>query len=292
MFIKYQHLERRFDIGETQGILDSEYVILQPKLDGSNCSMWCENGQIHIASRNNELSYQKDNAGCYNTLINDENIKDYFRRNPDVRLYGEWVVPHKIKYREDAYRKFYVFDIVLPDGEFLSGYSYLIGLILVPYLVVDSKELAEAITNGTVFEKYKELGNFLIDSDTPAGEGLVIKNYNWKNKHGRQTWVKLINDEVFRNGQKIRKPQIPIDAARECEFLNTVSDHVFHKEYHKIEDFENKDIGTYIRNCQTEVFDDYVKDHIEKEGIADWKHKPFNNLVAKRALEFLKQIQK
>jgi hypothetical protein len=156
-----------------------------------------------------------------------------------------------------------------------------------PYLIVKSSELKEAINNGTVFEKYKDLGNFLIDSDIAAYEGLVIKNYNWKNQHGRQTWVKVINDEVFK-GNKPKKEYKPIDATREQDFLNTISDHIFVKEYHKIPDFENKNIGTYIKNCQDEIFTDYLKDHLEKEAITDWKHKPFNNLVAKRALEFLK----
>lgn len=286
MFVKYQHIERRFDLSKTRGILDSGTVILQPKLDGSNCSMWFEDGEIHIASRNNELSYQKDNQGCYNTLINDPRYKSFFEKYPEITLYGEWLVKHKIKYRDDAYGKFYIFDMMINNQLF---WDYKItNLDHVPSQIIAAQDLTEHIQNGTVFEHYQELGNFLIDSDVPGYEGLVIKNYSdWRNSFGLQTWVKLINDEVFRNGQRVRKIRTPVVCTRETEFLNTVDQHVFSKEYHKIVDFQNKDIGTYIRNCQNEIFEDYIKDHIEKENITDWNHKAANNLIANIAIKYL-----
>lgn len=291
MFVKYQHIERRFDLSQTRGILDSGTVLLQPKLDGSNCSMWFEDGEIHIASRNNELSYRKDNYGCYNTLINDPRYKLFFEKYPNVTLYGEWLVSHKIKYKEDAYRKFYVFDMMINEGQFFWDGSIVTDLDYVPSQIIASQSLTEHIQNGTVFEHYQELGNFLIDSEVPAYEGLVVKNYTWRNNFGKQNWVKLINDEVFRNGTKVRKIHVPIICSRETEFLATVDQHVFSKEYHKIIDFQNKDIGTYIRNCQNEVFEDYIKDHIEKEGIVDWNHKAINNLIANMAIKHLTDIR-
>ncbi len=70
-----------------------------------------------------------------------------------------------------------------------------------------------------------------------------------------------------------------------------INDHVFEKEYHKIDNFQNKDIGDYLRNCQNEILEDYLKHYLEAEKIIDWKHKSFNNLIAKRALDFLKTKQ-
>jgi hypothetical protein len=289
MFVKYQHVERRFDLSKTRGILDSGSVILQPKLDGSNCSMWFEDGEIHIASRNNELSYQKDNHGCYNTLINDPRYKAFFEKYPEITLYGEWLVKHKIKYRDDAYGKFYIFDMMNDEKLFYDlCILHEFDLDYVPVTWLITQKLTQSIENGTVFEDYKDIGNFLIDSDVPAYEGLVVKNYSdWRNSFGLQTWVKLINDEVFRNGTRVRKIRVPTVCARETEFLNTVDQHVFSKEYHKIENFENKHIGTYIRNCQNEIFEDYIKDHIEKEGITDWNHKATNNFIANMAIKYL-----
>lgn len=296
MFIKYQHVERRFDLSKTRGILDSGTIYLQPKLDGSNCSMWFEDGQIHIASRNNELSYHLDNAGCYNTLINDHRYKAFFEKYPDIILYGEWLVQHKIKYREDAYRKFYIFDIMKKDDNSLFYDLCLLAefnLNYIPIEVISSEDLTQAIQDNTIFEKYKQLGNFLIDSEVPAYEGLVVKNYSpWRNSFGLQTWVKLINDEVYRNGTKVRKIKAPVICTRETEFLATIDEHVFHKEYHKIVDFENKHIGIYIKNCQNEIFEDYIKDHIEKECITDWNHKAINNLIANKAIQFLENTDK
>ena len=40
------------------------------------------------------------------------NIEAFLIEYPYLRLYGESLVPHSIKdYREDAWRKFYVFDV-------------------------------------------------------------------------------------------------------------------------------------------------------------------------------------
>ena len=55
MFKKYQHIERAgSDL--VDHILDDNYVIIQPKLDGANPSVWFDNNwNIHCGSRNKEL---------------------------------------------------------------------------------------------------------------------------------------------------------------------------------------------------------------------------------------------
>ncbi len=36
---------------------------------------------------------------------------------------------------------------------------------------------------------------FLIEDGKGVGEGVVIKNYEYKNKYGRQTWAKIVTSE-------------------------------------------------------------------------------------------------
>ena len=110
-FESYQHI-CKFNSVDVENIeLGVCYVF--PKLDGTNCSVWFEDGEIKVGSRNRELSIINDNAGSCNALIRDARLQKFFEKYPDLRLYGEWLIPHTIKgYRDDAWRKFYVFDVV------------------------------------------------------------------------------------------------------------------------------------------------------------------------------------
>ena len=113
-FQKYQHIER-FGTEEVERIGIGEYYVF-PKIDGTNSSVWLEDGEIKAGSRNRELTLDKDNAGFYNAIINDNRIKSYLEANPTHRLYGEWLVPHSLKtYRDDAWRRFYVFDVYVGE---------------------------------------------------------------------------------------------------------------------------------------------------------------------------------
>ena len=62
-FKKYMHIER-FGTDEVQGIeLGDCYVF--PKLDGTNASLWSEDGKIQAGSRKRHLSIDADNAGFF-----------------------------------------------------------------------------------------------------------------------------------------------------------------------------------------------------------------------------------
>ena len=44
---------------------------------------------------------------------------------PRCRLAGEWLVPHTLKtYKDDSWRKFYIFDVVLHNGTHLPYDTY------------------------------------------------------------------------------------------------------------------------------------------------------------------------
>lgn len=112
MFKKYQHLERFGNTEVSQIELGECYVF--PKIDGTNASVWITDGVIMAGSRTRELSIESDNAGFYAWVIEQDNIKRYLNQNPTHRLFGEWLVPHSLKtYRQNAWRKFYVFDVAI-----------------------------------------------------------------------------------------------------------------------------------------------------------------------------------
>lgn len=117
-FRRFEHLTR---LEEDD---DLSEVMVFPKLDGTNASVWSGG----CGSRNRLLSLESDNAG-FCAWVNGgmggvAGRREWLDAHPDIILYGEWLVPHTIKdYREDAWRRFYVFDVFRRDVGSLSWSS-------------------------------------------------------------------------------------------------------------------------------------------------------------------------
>ena len=86
MFIKYQHVER-FGTDEVENI-ELGICHVFPKIDGTNGSVWLEDGQIKTGSRNRELSLESDNAGFDAAIQADRRILSYLSRHPEHRIMG------------------------------------------------------------------------------------------------------------------------------------------------------------------------------------------------------------
>lgn len=198
-FKKYMHIEK-FGNSEVENIeIGTCYVF--PKIDGTNASVWYKKNEKEphefcAGSRNRQLSIDNDNAGFFNWVVNQENIKKFLVDFPKLRLYGEWLVPHSLKtYRDDAWRNFYVFDVVNEYGKYLPYDEY---KVLLDGYNIDYIPPIKIIKNGSyedfVFQMNNN-NNFLIEDGKGMGEGVVLKNYEYTNKYGRTVWAKLITSE-------------------------------------------------------------------------------------------------
>jgi len=195
-FHEYQHLER-FGSEEVQ---DIEYgtCYIFPKIDGTNSSVWLNDGEVECGSRKRKLSAGSDNAGFFAFASEDPKIKEYLTKHPNHRLYGEWLVPHSLKtYRHAAWKKFYIFDVIedtLEDYRYLPYNEYQplleeIGLEYIPPICIIKNPTYE-----TLLEQTKK-NNYLIEDGKGEGEGIVIKRYDYNNKYGRVTWAKIVTSE-------------------------------------------------------------------------------------------------
>lgn len=206
-FRKYQHLER-FGTSEVENINFGKCYIF-PKIDGTNASVWLDkDGVVQAGSRNRHLTLENDNAGFYNWAIQQKNIEQFLKDFPYLRLYGEWLVPHSLKtYREDAWRKFYVFDV----AELREGSEELIYMPYESYKPVleqygiDYIPAMTTISNAGYETLIQELAKnvFLIEDGKGAGEGIVIKNYDFKNRYGRNTFAKIVTSEFKEKHSKV-----------------------------------------------------------------------------------------
>lgn len=196
-FKEYQHIER-FGTDEVEDI-EIGICYIFPKIDGTNSSIWLDNGELKGGSRKRVLSLENDNAGFYAYASQKKELIDYLNEHPTHRLFGEWLVPHSLKtYRNDAWNRFYVFDVCIDKED--GGLEYLPYEIYQPMLEafnLDYIAPLRILKNGNYesFIKCLEENIFLIKDGEGAGEGIVIKNYDFYNKYGRQTWAKIVTSE-------------------------------------------------------------------------------------------------
>jgi len=195
-FRKYMHIER---LGTVE-VEDIEYgkCYIFPKIDGTNSSIWWDDG-LHSGSRNRELSITSDNAGFMAAMMNDERCA-FLQTNPHLTVYGEWLVPHSLRtYREEAWRTFYVFDVYDNYREcYLSydEYSHIVPFECIPpHSIINNPTEADLL-------KILEVNSYLIRDGEGAGEGIVIKRYDYVNKFGRQTWAKMVRQEFKARNKK------------------------------------------------------------------------------------------
>lgn len=233
-FLKYQHVER-FGTTETQGIENGMCYVF-PKIDGTNSQLWMdEHGNLHAGSRNRELSLENDNAGFMSWSVKQNNILRFFFNNQNLRLYGEWLVPHSLKtYNQSAWRNFYVFDVM--DGERYLPYEEYAAL-LEPFGIEFIPPLCkvENPSYGRLISQLEKNG-YLIEDGKGIGEGIVIKNYNYKNKYGRVTWAKIVTNEFKAKRAKCQVTEIKESKIIEQEICEKfVTKSLIEKELAKIE---------------------------------------------------------
>jgi len=260
MFIKYQHLEK-LHTEETDGIeVGTSYVF--PKIDGTNGSIWYDKAYFKLAagSRNRKLSLDADNAGFLEAMSHSKAHKILVVSHPHLIFYGEWLVPHSLKtYREDAWRKFYIFDVYNRGSEKYVPYDEY-KPILDEYEVEYIAPIA-IIKNGN-YETYQECLNrnfFLIDDGKGNGEGIVIKNYAYENKYGRQTWAKLITNAFKENHHKeMGAPLVGGEIIEDKIISKFVDKHLVDKVHAKIVNEMNGWSSKYIPRLLHTVYYDLI----------------------------------
>jgi len=204
---KYQHVEK-LGCSEVQEILCGTVYVF-PKIDGTNAQVWADvDGNMHYGSRRRELTLDNDNAGFMAWTSEQEYITDFCKAHRGLHLFGEWLVPHSLKtYHEDAWHKFYVFDVVRFDvqpgsdenGRHLhyDGYKEVLDKYGIEYIVPQ-----RILINPSVEDCMRETdaNEWLVTEG--KGEGVVLKNYDFVNQFGRQVWAKIVTSDFKQKHHK------------------------------------------------------------------------------------------
>jgi hypothetical protein len=200
-FKKYPKVHR-LGKDETDGILIGT-VHVEEKLDGSNVQIWMEEGELQFGTRNQRIT--EGFNGFVDYCKNDEAIAKFFEdTGEDYRLYGEWLVRHTISYNETAYKQFYLFDITLREPELgeEEREKFLEREVV--------KQLAEEFgfktpqyhgswTNPTEEDMQTIMGLAGLSALGEEGEGVVLKNEEFRDKFGNQNYAKIVTEKFKEN---------------------------------------------------------------------------------------------
>lgn len=274
-FRKYDHLER---LGHPEvADIDIGTIYVFPKLDGTNASVWVDaEGRVQCGSRNRVLSADKDNHGFHAWVHSDDPralaLRMLVQSAPEIVVYGEWLVPHTLKtYRDDAWRRFWVFDVWNHErGAYMSYAEYgehfeQIGLDVIHPLCTADNPSTNQIND--MLERNK----FLVQDGLGSGEGVVLKNYLWRNRFGRQPWAKVVRNEFKeRNGVEFGPPKIKGERDIAAEIVNELATEDFiRKEWVKVVNTVANEAGVVLSVTDEQVAMDHDQQVIDERAFVE-----------------------
>jgi len=246
----------------TVGVLnEGDFITVTEKLDGANASFKLnEDNQVDGFSRNTPVDETNTLRG-YHTWLKE--IKPE-QLNLRYRYYGEWLVSHKIQYKPEYYQRFYLFNVYDDElqeylsEEIMRNEALRLNINTVP-LIYEGQYIS-----------FEHLMEFVGKSDMAVnfGEGIVVKNVNYRDKYGHQCFVKLVHEDFI----EVQKQKAPKDPNRpvtpEQEFANMcVTKARIDKMLHKLvdegileSDFGIEDMRLILSNLGTRIYEDILKE--------------------------------
>lgn len=287
----------RYGKQETEDVLKKgDYITITEKMDGANASFRIDETNplgVSCYSRNKPLNAENTLGGFYNWVIdNIVPIKD--KLNPNYIYYGEWMNPHKVKYKEEIYKEFYMFSI-------WDSYKYLHDDIV----KFESKRLniktVDYFYEGE-FISLEHLMSFVGKSNLTlepnTGEGIVIKNVSYFDKYCKQCFVKLVSDKFT----EVKKQKVPkADKSMiegYVELMSVLTQARVDKILYKVVDegiISDKDIcienmGNILKITNRLVYEDILKE--ESDIIGELDQKEMRKIIGKKLPLIIKDILK
>ncbi len=255
---KYQSITR---YGKSNNEISARgNIVIWEKIDGANASFMRDGDTIRTFSRNQELTGEDGLGGFRKWVL--ENIN---ARKLEVGLlyFGEWTNRHKIDYGLNE-KKFYLFDVYetnleryLPLND-IKAEANIIGLELAP-IFYEGEYISEEHLQSFV-------GKSMLAPDG-VGEGIVVKNYGYVDKHGNQHFTKIVSKHFQEiSGVKVKEMKSKSDVV--SQFIETtVTPARIEKMLFKLvdegklgEDFAIEDMGTILKLLGNSVFEDVMKE--------------------------------
>lgn len=260
-----------------------ENITVSVKIDGANASFTYDpdTASNKAFSRKTELDESNTLRGFWN-LTQQFPIDVVKSVTQDGRyvIYGEWLVPHTVKYPEPMYKKFYMFDIYDTVSEHYMPHSFTYGAYEKLKALGCDIEFVPILFTGT-FTSWDDLMKYVGISHTgasPCDEGIVVKSQDRLNDADNSKspkYIKIVAKEFSEVHQS--KPQKDIDpeklAKRQAdEVLATtiVTERRVQKTLEKLiddtllkPDWDEYDLGYLVKTAPKLVYEDCKKEEPE-----------------------------
>lgn len=298
--IKYTDIIRYGKKGTEDVLKKGDYITITEKMDGANASFRLDETNplgVSCYSRNQPLNSENTLGGFYNWIIdNIVPIKD--KLNPNYIYYGEWMNPHKVKYKEKAYKNFYMFSIWDLSQEINQ---YVSDEIVKKEANKLSIKTVDYFYEGE-FASLEHLMNFIGKSNKTlepnTDEGIVIKNVSYFNKYGRQCFVKLVSD-AFKEVKKQRVTKSSKEMPKGyLELMSVLTKARIDKILYKIvdegiisdDDICIENMGNLLKIINNLTYDDILKE--ESDIIGKFDQKEIRKMIGKKLPLIIKEILK
>ena len=286
----------RYGKTETLDVLkQGDIISISEKIDGANASFRIDETNdlgISCYSRNNPLNEHDTLSGFYNWVV-DNILPIKEQLNPNYIYFGEWLVKHKVVYKEEYYKNFYLFSIYDIDKE-----EYIDELLMRKEANRLKLKTVECFYYGE-FRDYEHLKTFIGKSNMTevvnTGEGIVVKNVNYKDRFGKQMFVKLVTDK-FAEVQKQKKPKNPCD-----EVVILTKQVVTKPRIEKIlfklvdenklkQDYTIEDMGAILKLLTPIVYEDVMEE--ESEMFINYEKEKVKRTIGKVVPAIVKEVLK
>lgn len=253
----------------------SDIIQITTKIDGANASIsWDETTQkLEIFSRENLLDASNSLKGFYDYIKTQVEPKIDWSQYKNLVFFGEWCIKHTIKYNNDWYGKWRIYDVWDKNhGRYLDQISVqaLCNIIGLEYI--------EELYDGP-FISWEHCRSFMNKSTAygPDQEGIVVKNQTalFRPETRFPVYLKIVN-ESFKETMKVKQPKEidpEVEAAkkRAIELANSVvTEARVKKMILKLideglipENLTPKDMGLVMKNLPKRIYDDVLKEEME-----------------------------
>lgn len=300
---RYTNVER-FKENYVDAIQKGDLIHVSEKLDGANSSFTYDSktGTVKAFSRNKELSANNTLRGFYDFVMNlpTDFIKQV-SENGRLVFFGEWLCPHGVKYPDEAYNHFYLYDIWDTETESWCTQDFVSAI----YLTFINRGIVifqpKCFYYGE-FKNWEELSNFVGETAIgamPCGEGIVIKNQSALNEKNRRLpiYIKMVSEKFaethkpkvkITDSERLKQQEKDYQLAstiitkqRVQKFLNKFVDEGIIPE-----DWDKSSLGIIAKNLPSEIYNDCLKE--EPETVSQIGN--FGKICSKLSLELVKGV--
>lgn len=284
-----------------KGFEKGDIIQITEKVDGSNASFTYdkETDTLLAFSRRKKLSYQETLNGFWNWVQGLDKNLIISHEYEDYLFFGEWLVSHSIKYKPEAYKNFYLFDV------WDKGKERYLSQTMVKQLAKDLNLLYVKEYYYGPFISWEHTRSFAErESDISCGiqEGIVVKNQTKLNDPNSRTpfVLKIVNDafsEIKKSNhiKKVEDPQKLKEKAHATEIVDMIvtKNRVQKQIFKLIEDgilpekISSQDMKNVAMNLPSRVYEDCMK---EESAYVIEAGEYFGKICSSKTMNLAKEI--